>query len=766
MKKLFTLFILLSLIISTKAQDASYTFTNAWNPTGDAGTSTGAYYRGIVCDRSTGKAWSGRVYATDSKSGQQKIWYWEKSLWDNAATYVEPSGSFGATTPSGSNWATVSPYGLTLDVDGIVYVFEYGTKKIHAFPQDGSAAFTIKASDGLADHIIAKTCRYVHSTGSYATGNLRFYLVATGGTNGEVFRISQSGVASENKFTEEVLFTETNDGDVNYAALGSSTGDTIYVSSNGTGTDKKGLVKYVKTGSTWAPAANWPNINFTIHDINFTGDDEYGIMIAVPGSRAFKVYRTWDGALIGGVNFGKANEALAVGGVTSYDGKTFFASGSTGTISYLEKITSNKEVKIPVVEPPAVLLFEEEFDYANAELLTAHGWTGHSGGTTNAISVTSPGLTYAGYTPITGNAASLTTSGQDVNKKFTETSSGSLYASFLVNVSSAQTAGDYFFHFAPTDIATNIFMARTFVKLASNGKLAFGLSKTSTGGSTGVLPVYGDSVYNTGETYLMVLKYQFNSGDKDDSVYLFINPVTNIEPTPTLKHGAAAASFVDPGNLGSVALRQGTGTNAPNLKIDGIRMSTAWNSVVPVELLSFRSNIVANNVKLNWETATETNNMGFEVYRNDQKIKFVPGYGTTSEKKAYSYEDKALAAGKYSYRLVQVDYNGMKETVGNIEVVINTTPAEFSLNQNYPNPFNPSTLIAFNLPVDAKVNLKIRNVLGEEIAELVNSTLGSGLHQVEFNASKFNSGIYFYTLEVSGVDGSNFSGTKKMMLIK
>lgn len=196
------------------------------------------------------------------------------------------------------------------------------------------------------------------------------------------------------------------------------------------------------------------------------------------------------------------------------------------------------------------------------------------------------------------------------------------------------------------------------------------------------------------------------------------------------------------------------------------RYNTDFQVPVPVELASFKSNVSGNNVVLSWQTATETNNMGFEVYRNNEKVKFIPGFGTTSEKRSYSYEDNGLSTGKYSYRLVQVDYSGAKETVGNIEVEVNAAPAAFTLGQNYPNPFNPSTVIAFTLPVDAKVSLRILNVLGEEVTNLVNSNMSSGSHQVTFNASSMNSGIYFYTIEVNGADGSNFSNTKKMMLIK
>ena len=261
----------------------------------------------------------------------------------------------------------------------------------------------------------------------------------------------------------------------------------------------------------------------------------------------------------------------------------------------------------------AQLLFEENFDYAVGDSLTSHTWIAHSGGTTNAQTVVSPGLTYAGYPSSgIGNAASLTTTGQDVNRQFTDSvTSGTVYASFMANVTNAQAAGDYFFHLGPRTMG-NIFMGRAFVKLAANGNLAFGLSKSST--NAPVFPIYGDSVYSAGTTYLLVVKYQFNAGANDDTVSLFINPLISlVEPVPDLQHGTSVAN--DPVSIGTVALRQGTASNAPNVKVDGIRISTSWTDIVPVELVSFNAFANGSVVNLSWATATELNNNGFSIER-------------------------------------------------------------------------------------------------------------------------------------------------------
>jgi|SRR5690554_5859826 len=194
------------------------------------------------------------------------------------------------------------------------------------------------------------------------------------------------------------------------------------------------------------------------------------------------------------------------------------------------------------------------------------------------------------------------------------------------------------------------------------------------------------------------------------------------------------------------------------------------SEVVPVELTSFTAAVGNGQVTLNWQTASETNNYGFEIQRaNDGQtfvtVGFVNGHGTTTEAKQYSYTDKNLAKGVYTYRLKQVDFNGAYEYSNEIEVNYDVVTS-FSLSQNYPNPFNPSTTITFALPVDADVTLKVFNVIGEEIQSISKGILSAGTHNLDFNAQGLNSGVYFYSLEALGVDGTSFKEVKKMMLAK
>ncbi|MBX2975051.1 MAG: choice-of-anchor J domain-containing protein [Ignavibacteriaceae bacterium] len=190
---------------------------------------------------------------------------------------------------------------------------------------------------------------------------------------------------------------------------------------------------------------------------------------------------------------------------------------------------------------------------------------------------------------------------------------------------------------------------------------------------------------------------------------------------------------------------------------------------IPVELVSLSAKATGNSVNLTWSTATETNNKGFEVERksgaNFETIAFVDGNGTTVESKSYSFVDKNLTSGVHTYRLKQIDFDGTFAYSKEIEVDV-TIPAEFGLGQNYPNPFNPVTRIQYNLATDANVTFKIFNTLGEEVATLVNGEMPAGMHTFNFDASKLNSGVYFYSIEASGANGANFSSVKKMILMK
>ncbi len=202
---------------------------------------------------------------------------------------------------------------------------------------------------------------------------------------------------------------------------------------------------------------------------------------------------------------------------------------------------------------------------------------------------------------------------------------------------------------------------------------------------------------------------------------------------------------------------------------------------LPVELISFTYTISVKNVNLNWQTATEVNNYGFEIQRaivnvgqtislpTWEKIGFVAGHGNSNSTKEYSFVDESISGGKYSYRLKQIDNDGGFSYSD--EIIVETLhsarggsslPTEYSLEQNYPNPFNPSTTIKFGLPKDTRVMLEVYNIIGEKITTLVNKEMTAGYHQVNFKGSHLSSGIYFYNINVDG----KFNSLKKMVIVK
>jgi uncharacterized delta-60 repeat protein len=234
-------------------------------------------------------------------------------------------------------------------------------------------------------------------------------------------------------------------------------------------------------------------------------------------------------------------------------------------------------------------------------------------------------------------------------------------------------------------------------------------------------------------------------------------------------------------NVGNIYMTGKSYGNGTNYDYATIKYSQGY---IPLELSSFIAAINCNSVALTWSTATETNNSGFEILRgvypaksgtqNENEwntIGFVPGFGTTTEPKSYSFIDENVSNGVYKYRLEQIDFDGSFTNSNEIEVVVDFTPKEFVLYQNYPNPFNPSTTIKFEIPGQARndnvmVTLKVYDILGNEVATLVNEEKQPGVYEVEFSVGQDSSpeiasGIYFYQIRAG-----SFSNTKKMILTK
>jgi len=255
----------------------------------------------------------------------------------------------------------------------------------------------------------------------------------------------------------------------------------------------------------------------------------------------------------------------------------------------------------------------------------------------------------------------------------------------------------------------------------------------------------------------------YDGGTTEEVLYQVVDPTANVGPA------LIEGTFTTPATGSENAQLQIT-YNGYTFNIDYIYWDNLCiRQVIPVELTSFTAKSDNNSVTLNWTTATELNNSGFQIERSNgsdyQSVGFVAGHGTSTSAHSYVFVDQNLETGTYTYRLKQVDLDGTFEYSKAVEVEV-LGLREYTLDQNYPNPFNPSTTINFSLAVDSKVSLKVFNVLGQEVASLLNGQMSAGSQKVSFDASSLNSGVYFYRLEANGIDGQKFSSTKKMILTK
>ncbi|AKD04345.1 T9SS type A sorting domain-containing protein [Pontibacter korlensis] len=283
-------------------------------------------------------------------------------------------------------------------------------------------------------------------------------------------------------------------------------------------------------------------------------------------------------------------------------------------------------------EAAGFVAFEENFNYAAGELLTDNGWAAHSGGSTNAIAVASEGLSYEGYPSSgIGNSASFTASGQDVNRSFEAIGPGTpVYASFLVNVATASSGGDYFLHLGPSSLGTT-FRNRVYVRASSEGKVQFGIS------GSGSEQAYTTTEYNVNTTYLLVTKYVFD--ETGTTATLYVNPA-GTEPAAGQAELAEGADK-SPSDIGTIALRQGSGS--PVLTIDGIRVATDYSLLLGVEACQAPATptVAAQGMELTVTNPAE-GTVSYQWYLNGTAIEGATGISYTATE-AGSYSVIALA---------------------------------------------------------------------------------------------------------------------------
>jgi hypothetical protein len=188
---------------------------------------------------------------------------------------------------------------------------------------------------------------------------------------------------------------------------------------------------------------------------------------------------------------------------------------------------------------------------------------------------------------------------------------------------------------------------------------------------------------------------------------------------------------------------------------------------IPVELMSFDAVARDSEVLLEWKTATEADAFGFHIERDGARVtaEAIPAAGNSDVENTYTYVDRDVENGvTYSYDLITVDLDGV-EAVANDQPVLATpaahVPTVFALHQNYPNPFNPVTEIKYDVPKDVHVTLTVYNVLGAEVATLVDAEQQASFYTVQWDAKDLASGVYFCTLSAG-----DFKAVKKMVLLK
>lgn len=314
------------------------------------------------------------------------------------------------------------------------------------------------------------------------------------------------------------------------------------------------------------------------------------------------------------------------------------------------------------------------------------------------------------------------------------------------------------------DLAISGNGTQTVIYKNNNGVLT-GPIWTSNSPSTSAQDLITGDIDGDGYPELAVIHF----GSRRTEIFKNRNGVLDTDPTWVYIAGSSATSiaFGDLNGDGFLDLAVGT-ARAP------VVVFLNQSPPIPVELNSFTASVDGNDVHLQWLTSSEVNNLGFEILcsaRNDdwKTIGFVEGKGTTTEVTNYSFIDRELSAGIYNYRLKQIDYDGTFKYYNLSESVEVGLPGGFELSQNFPNPFNPSTRIKYTIPgviaSETKqshlVSLKVYDVLGNEIAVLVDEFKQAGIYEIDFDASGLSSGVYYYQLRAG-----DFTEAKKMILLR
>ena len=191
---------------------------------------------------------------------------------------------------------------------------------------------------------------------------------------------------------------------------------------------------------------------------------------------------------------------------------------------------------------------------------------------------------------------------------------------------------------------------------------------------------------------------------------------------------------------------------APNYWVDVF--FSAGSTPLPVQYLNFSASRENENVKLQWTTANEQNNKGFEIQRSSDRsnwkvIGFVTGVGNSQTSVDYQYTDLNLPSGTYYYRLRQIDFDGIAQLSKVIQVSF-TENLALELKQNHPNPFNSGTTIDMVIPRSGRVSLMLYDPTGRPVQLLMDEYKSPGTYHVQVNRNGLSAGVYYYNLNALG----------------
>ncbi|MCB0284239.1 MAG: T9SS type A sorting domain-containing protein [Calditrichae bacterium] len=313
----------------------------------------------------------------------------------------------------------------------------------------------------------------------------------------------------------------------------------------------------------------------------------------------------------------------------------------------------------------------------------------------------------------------------------------------------------------PESATSETYTVRFFNNSPPAGAIGAGLNHIST--------VEYWTVSNPGGTGASITLHWEDASDGVDQTRNDIVVAQLVGSTWTNRGGSTSGGLDAPGKVTSNEISGTFSTTNFTLA------STTADNSLPVEMAAFEATPDFDKVTINWKTASEVENLGFNIYRKSAidenwiqvNDAIISGRGNYSGETNYEFVDNAVVAGQtYEYKLESVSINGVINVEKTVELQI-PVPTEYVLFKNYPNPFNPTTNLKFQLPEYSKVTISVYDISGRLVKTLLdNAAYNAGQHVVSWDATnqdglKVSSGMYFYRF-----NAGSFNQLGRMILLK